>query len=81
MEPLDLKNSPPDTLPSSTDFQAERWGSTSESSQVASLQGGSLERWQGPYWWNSLILGWIYWMVIVGLVMCDPVIQLSQKDV
>ena len=40
---------------------------------MASLQGGSLERWQGPYWWNSLILGWIFWMVVV-MVMCDPVI-------
>ena len=32
--------------------QAER----SEESKVEN-HGGSLQRWQGPYWWNSLLLG------------------------
>lgn len=46
--------------------QAER----SEESKVEN-HGGSLQRWQGPYWWNSLILGYPVDLLFDGESMSD----------
>ena len=38
------------------EFGTERSFQVERSESKESSQGGSLERWQGPYWWNSLRL-------------------------